>query len=193
MTVIDFRNDRRIFESDREVLREHCGELRDPVVLAVKLGLKVIQKALPWHEDGYIVYDESVGSASGYVVVVNQNHPVSRQQFTIAHEIGHYVLHRNTPHFRANREAALIAKSRGKVVPFRSANRTAARRWAGVDFPECFEREADVFAALVLLPPGATRRSSEFVSGEPCALAERLELSKSFVVRRFGELLDSAD
>ena len=30
-----------------------------------------------------------------YRIIVNENHPLTRQRFTIAHELGHYILHRD--------------------------------------------------------------------------------------------------
>lgn len=52
-----------------------------------------------------IIYDDSLpSSTSGYlkkvsdknwVIVVNKNHNPKRQRFTLAHELGHYILHKN--------------------------------------------------------------------------------------------------
>ncbi len=39
---------------------------------------------------GYISKDDE-----GYYICVNKNHPATRQQFTIAHEIGHFILHKD--------------------------------------------------------------------------------------------------
>ncbi|MBK5927694.1 ImmA/IrrE family metallo-endopeptidase [Rhodobaculum claviforme] len=183
MSVVDFRNDPRISKDDRETLRDHCRELNDPLSLAKKLGVKVFCEPLPDGLSGHLIYDESRGSRSGFVIVVNSNHPVGRQQFTIAHELGHFVLHRNTPQFRH----AVRSSKEGKVIPFPGANRQALN-FEGVDLPRGQEREADIFAVAVLLPPGATRRAPEYQMGQPCALARRLRLSTTMVVRRFEEL-----
>ena len=39
--------------------------------------------------------DTEDGGESGYAIYVNANHSETRRRFTIAHEIAHYVLHKN--------------------------------------------------------------------------------------------------
>lgn len=182
MSVLSFRHDKRISDADRNALREYCSELGGNVVaLANKLGLKVFEEELPHDQSGYIEYDPSCGSESGYKVVVNAKHPVERKQFTAAHEIGHFVLHRSSKHFREKEWQS------AEIFNFPSGYRSPDS-WDNEGCTDWMEREADVFAATVLLPPNPVRRSPEFINGEPVALAKRLGLSKTFVVRRFEEL-----
>lgn len=65
------------------------------VSLADDLGLKVWH--VPnWPDDlsGKIVMSADQGGTSGYAIYVNKGHHVNRRRFTTAHEIAHFVLHR---------------------------------------------------------------------------------------------------
>ena len=61
--------------------------------LAQALGLGVLRSTLQPGISGQI--EPSPDFASGYVIRVNRHEPKNRQRFTIAHEIGHYMLHRD--------------------------------------------------------------------------------------------------
>lgn len=184
MAVIDFKKDARIRREERHVLREFCTELGgDPVKLALELGLKVFTEDLPSEVSGFIQYDESCGSPSSYKIVINAAHSVQRQRFTVAHEIGHFVLHRDTEEFLRSKR-----QSKSNIFQFPSGYRSSDA-WDNHDYPAAMEREADVFAAKLLLPAGPVRNSPEFQQGKPVELAIRLGLSPAFVVIRFDELL----
>lgn len=61
--------------------------------IANALQLKVISTTLPSGISGEIRPDpEHVGS---YIIRVNRNDSARRQRFTVAHEIGHFLLHRD--------------------------------------------------------------------------------------------------
>ncbi len=57
--------------------------------IALDLGLTVIERHLEDQVSGMLVIKKIGGT-----IAVNQNHHPNRQRFTIAHEIGHYQLHR---------------------------------------------------------------------------------------------------
>ncbi|GAA4821717.1 ImmA/IrrE family metallo-endopeptidase [Sphingosinicella ginsenosidimutans] len=59
--------------------------------LAKALGLKVVVAALPLKISGLIKPDPD----GGFVIKVNRFEPKERQRFTIAHEIAHFLLHRD--------------------------------------------------------------------------------------------------
>ncbi|MFD2258949.1 ImmA/IrrE family metallo-endopeptidase [Chelativorans composti] len=59
--------------------------------LANALGVKVSYANLRPETSGMI---ERIGD-DRFRIVVNANHPRTRQRFTIAHELGHYMLHRH--------------------------------------------------------------------------------------------------
>lgn len=185
MLVVNFRRDERISQEDRSVLREYCLELGgNPVALANRLGVKVFEDDMPYENSGYIDFDESCGSPSGYRIVVNKHHSMERKKFTIAHEIGHFVLHRDTPHFKKKREqSADIIPIFGGPSGHRSSD-----DWDYNEYPRWMENEANGFAACVLLPQNLLKKTPEYINGEPIALARRLGFSSEFVLRRFEEV-----
>lgn len=102
-------NKQEIEERAEQILRE-TGMYRVPVsieVLAHKLNLTAQAAALGDNVSGILVVENGRG-AIGY----NSDHAVVRQRFTIAHEIGHYLLH-----VQQNLESQLFID---KYVAFRS-------------------------------------------------------------------------
>ena len=65
------------------------------VALATAFGLKVYHDDLAEGISGKIIKDAAHGGPSGYSIVINSNESANRRRFTIAHEIGHYLLHRD--------------------------------------------------------------------------------------------------
>ncbi|WFP73385.1 ImmA/IrrE family metallo-endopeptidase [Mesorhizobium sp. WSM4906] len=61
--------------------------------IAQALGVKVIATALPNGISGEIRPDPD--AAGQYIVKVNRNDSSRRQRFTVAHELGHFLLHRD--------------------------------------------------------------------------------------------------
>ena len=60
--------------------------------LVKKLGIRLKEESLDDDISGELYRDQKDGS---WVIVVNSNQTEARKRFTIAHELGHYVLHRN--------------------------------------------------------------------------------------------------
>jgi IrrE N-terminal-like domain len=65
------------------------------VGIAAAFGLKVYHDDLDSGISGKIIRDPTHGGTSGYSIVINASEASTRQRFTIAHEIGHYLLHRD--------------------------------------------------------------------------------------------------
>ena len=61
--------------------------------LAEELGLKVVRSPMAPKISGLI--QPSDDARSGFEIRVNKYEVPERQRFTVAHEIGHYLLHRN--------------------------------------------------------------------------------------------------
>jgi Zn-dependent peptidase ImmA (M78 family) len=97
--VLPFKRDPRISEEHRGHLRAFSSQLGQEIVeLACDLGLKVFEENLASDCSGFLKHAPELGSASGYVVVVRADDPPTRKRFTVAHEIGHFVLHTRRPH-----------------------------------------------------------------------------------------------
>jgi Zn-dependent peptidase ImmA (M78 family) len=62
----------------------------DVLALAGKLGIRVFEEALPEDISGILDLRNMP------IIMVNQDHVLNRQRFSIAHEIGHFLLHRPT-------------------------------------------------------------------------------------------------
>ena len=68
----------------------------DVTGLAETLGLSVWEdEDLPVHVSGKLFLDPEHPSPSGYSISVRASDPYVRKRFTVAHEIAHFVLHRN--------------------------------------------------------------------------------------------------
>lgn len=99
-----------------------------------QLGLKLaMDPALPSSIAGKLIKDPS--APSGYRIIVNANDNPRRRRFTMAHEVAHFILHRD-----------LL----GEDVVDDALYRSAA-------LSDEYERQADRFAAQILLPAEMVR------------------------------------
>ncbi len=102
--------------------------------IARSLGIDIKPDNVDDDLSGFIVRD---GRSKRTVIGVNKSHHARRQRFTIAHELGHYLLHKGqTVHLDENRGAFTV-------------NLRNSESAKGED-PE--EREANLFAAELLMP-----------------------------------------
>lgn len=98
---------------------------------------------------------------SKYVITINKNHHANRQRFTMAHELGHYILNHGT------KEDTLYRN--GETDPD--------------------EIEANVFAAEILMPTGVIRHLIyEQGITKVSELAEKLWVSESAMIYRLKNL-----
>jgi Zn-dependent peptidase ImmA (M78 family) len=104
-------------------------------LVAQRLGLMVESVHLGDEVSGVLVVDGEVG-----VIGYNVLHAEVRQRFTIAHEIGHYLLHRS--------DSSLFIDQR-YFSAFRDARSSEGS--------EPREREANAFAASLLMPSHLVR------------------------------------
>lgn len=118
-----------------------------------RLGLDVVLAPLQGGISGFYLPFESAS-----VVVVDQSHPVQRQRFTIAHEVGHHALgHAAAPRIHAEEaaeeEPATAASNAHLYRPQRARNAE--------------ERAADAFAGELLTPHEGAKRVIARWHGEP--------------------------
>jgi len=113
------------------------------------MGLEVVEEIMDDDLSGYLEYRQGA-----WVAGVNALHHKNRRRFTIAHEIAHYVLHRD------------------RAASFH--DRTFARRATSTDV---MEREADQFAANLLMPEASVRQAIKAGATSVAALAEAFGVS----------------
>jgi Zn-dependent peptidase ImmA (M78 family) len=129
--------------------------------VAQSLGLVVEPVHLSDDISGLLVVSGDCG-----VIGFNETHPLVRQRFTIAHECAHFVLHRS--------EDSLFIDKRYRAF-FRDEKSTKGTDWR--------ERDANTFAAALLMPEVMVRRAakvSAFELGEEDGPME--ELARTFQV-----------
>ena len=136
--------------------------------VANSLGLTV---HYAWLDDG--ISGELVRLPSGdYQINVHADDPSTRQRFTIAHEIGHYVYHRD-----------LIDKGIDDNRAYRS---TGEGRFHNRNIGPAQETQANRFAATLLMPNDmvADLRAAGF---DRRGMAEKLGVSEHAMAIRLGE------
>ena len=136
----------------------------DVVGAAKELGIAVYSQSLPDGVSGILRRDAKLGGLSGFVILVDKAHPSNRQRFTVAHEIGHFALHRS----QAEREGGI-------------RDDEFYRALSGP-----LETEANQFAADLLMPWLLIKSLQDAGVTEPAALAERLRVSKQAMTYRLG-------
>lgn len=125
--------------------------------LAIRLGVRVLRKPLEADVSGILVM--GAGQAT---IVVNIDHHPHRQRFSIAHELAHYVLHRD-----------------GATV-FVDSTLTFYRDQRSSDGVYAQEIEANAFAAALLMPEPLVRR---------CIAEEQLDFHDELAAARLAARL----
>lgn len=114
------------------LIRHHGLELpMKPSLIAQSLRIDVVYRPLSYRTSGCLIpeYTRRSGPVQ-YVIVINSRHRRERQAFTIAHELGHWTMHRC---MRRN---------------------FVCGRWPRNDL----DVEANIFAAELLMPASVVRR-----------------------------------
>jgi len=172
MVSLSFKNDRRIGSVERELLRKFCSSLENDIVeLANKLGMKVYSECLPPYERGYLEFEPLYNTKSGFRIVVNKNDRPEVQNFTVAHEIAHFLLHRKDA---ARRKAHRADKDE----PFTYIEPWEVRQ----------EGEANLFAAILLMPPNLFIPAFSRLSGRVADMAKLFFVSERAVEIQIEQL-----
>ncbi|HEY2495892.1 MAG TPA: XRE family transcriptional regulator [Candidatus Angelobacter sp.] len=141
-----------------------ASDLRDR--LAVQVGIRIFYFEMPSKIAGLFAYNEPLGAC----IAINQNHPIDRQTWSLAHEYGHFLMSRYQPE-----------------VTVLFTNRRSAQR----------ERLADAFAECFTMPAtGLNRRITELQRSLPsgitlahiCELAALYQVSVQALVKRLENL-----
>jgi hypothetical protein len=136
----------------------------DVMEVARRLGLGIYVSDLAKGVSGALVHDPSYETESGFVIFVDDSEAYVRQRFTAAHEIGHFVLHRDR--IGEGIEDNYLLRSEG--------------------FSNWMEAQANRFAADLLMPFDLINALiSQGVKDVP-SLAKRLEVSEIAMGIRLG-------
>lgn len=115
------------------VIAKHWDSTPVPIDQIIReIGLPLCHEPMDDNISGYIERRDG-----GYRIVVNSNHARTRQRFTAAHELGHYIYHRD-----------LL----GDGVGDNRAYRTDGTGRQNTNIRPLHERQANSFAANVLMP-----------------------------------------
>ncbi len=129
--------------------------------LAQALGIAVVRDS--WMESEVAGKIERQGS--GYRITVNGSENARRQRFTLAHELAHYILHRD-----------LIGDGITDSVMYRSS------------MSDDIERQANRFAADLLMPAGLVRQKFRSFSRAIAELAAVFDVSTEAMRIRMKDL-----
>lgn len=133
--------------------------------MANAMGLTIKEAYLPEHISGMIEPD-----GTSYVITVNARHSETQKRFTIAHEIGHYVMHEG-----------LIEN--GIADDSKYQNMEISGRFLNTNIGPKEESDANTIAVSVLMPNELLKRHFQEMAGG--SLDEIIQqLSNTFHVSR---------
>lgn len=135
--------------------------LGEPPVDVYKIAETVKLKIVPFDFADSI---SAVLKKQKLIIGVNKNHSASRQRFSIAHEIGHFLLGHD------------LGIDENDFIDDR------------FDKPTPIEREANLFAAVLLMPKGWVEKSVNEKSLDVPRLAREFKVSEQAVTIRLLEL-----
>jgi len=153
----------KLINSRVNILLKSLPELKLPIdvnLIAKSLGLTVIPYDLGEGVSGLLAIQEGVGT-----IGFNPKEPEVRIRYTIAHELGHYDLHRDKSDLFVD-----------KQMIFRSLQSS--------DTPEKLqmEQEANVFASALLMPSNLLRKEVERAKLDLASDDAIQTLAKKFLV-----------
>ena len=179
MKDYSFKSDPRIADWQRERLREFCSSLDGNVIaLANGFGLQVHEEDLLPYERGFLEKAPSLGSPSGWVIRINKKDRAETKNFTVAHELGHFVLHGAHLATLDSFDGRVNRSSGGIADPFTYLE----------DRDQLMEAEANGFAASVLMPANLFKPANDRLGGNIPALAKLFFVTEQSVSRRLREL-----
>ncbi|WP_066767383.1 ImmA/IrrE family metallo-endopeptidase [Sphingobium sp. CCH11-B1] len=146
----------------RDVLKRHQQTAPVKVgALAADLGLTVLKSDLPAGISGMLLRDPK--DSQKWIIRVNRQEARNRQRFTIAHEIAHFLLHRD--------------EIGGELTDdtFYRSGLSERREW-----------EANKLAADILMPWDLVRSLTDQRKLTPKELAGELEVSEAAMQIRLG-------
>ncbi|WP_457661867.1 ImmA/IrrE family metallo-endopeptidase [Sinorhizobium medicae] len=158
-------------DSEMEIVQRYVS--RAPVdvqKLIGELGIQYIEEPLPEGVSGKIHYDEHGGY---YVIRVNTNQSRQRRNFTAAHEVAHYLLHRDLLHKRGHLDRLF------DTPPLDNPSQPLRPH---------HEVEANNLAAKILMPEGAIKDEILWKNYDLVRVAEAFGVSAAAMAIRLKVL-----
>lgn len=147
-----------------KVIAKHWDSTPVPIDAIIRdIGLPLSYEPMDENISGYIERRDG-----GYRIVVNSTHAPTRRRFTAAHELGHYIYHRE-----------LL----GEGVGDNRSYRTDGTDRPNANIRPVHERQANSFAANVLMP---RHRLSDVAGQSTVALAQQFKVSPEAMRIRLG-------
>ena len=140
----------------------------DVYAIAREVGVPIVPQDLDDNISGAIVCADG---DENYRIIVNANHATTRKRFTVAHELGHFIYHRD-----------LLGRGTGDTRAYRSEN-TA---FPNAHITPVEERQANTFAANTLMPPKLIRDFITRGVKDPELLAKIFQVSRRAMEIRLG-------
>lgn len=160
------------------ITEKYKGQLPKPIVsIAADLGLAIYQtKELNDNQSGSLSYENG-----RFLIYINERQPLTRKRFTIAHEIAHFLKHRDKMKHQVEHIDSMVQPVGG--VLYRTNNRSLTSE------EKQLEIEANHIAAEILMP------EEEFLTVWETAssieeVAEVFQVSPSAATVRAGVLCD---
>lgn len=195
MGVIDFKRDQRISERARSELRLHCSEAGQRIdSLVRRLGLSIEMVNLPREYRAALIEGRNERNERVFRIVVNSDLSYEQRNLSIAHELGHYFLHKDDAEFRTLSEADLRQIKNGRSLEdeysFGEVISMTPNAFTGdwTCHNKRLEREANAFAIAVVMPPNLVRRSVNFRKREVASLAREFSVPITVARKRMTEL-----
>ena len=155
-------NFKKSFEEAKKVLEENwIFSPPVPIVdIANNYGLMVEEEDLTAAlASGKLYFNEQR-------IIVNKNDSKGRKRFTIAHELGHFLMHSDSKELKEFKDKGFIERS--------SPILAKEKKW--------YEKEADYFAAHVLVPVDFLKDFKDFKDGNTIlSLAEKFNVSPTMM------------
>ena len=132
------------------------------IKLCNEQGLKVFEDFLAPDVSGMIIVDDQVWPKYGTnkFIVVNLSESPMRRRFTIAHELGHFILHKDSNTLYAHRDMVNTLELKNSI-----------------------EAEANYFAANILMPEELVRYAIEDIEEQSLGRAPEFLLIKEIADR----------
>jgi Zn-dependent peptidase ImmA (M78 family) len=153
----------KLINSKVNAILKSLSEITLPINIediAKMRGLKIMSYPLGDDVSGLLAIQDGIGTI-GY----NQNEPKVRRRFTIAHELGHYELHKEKSELFVD-----------KQFIYRSQNSR------NTEVNITMEQEANYFASAILMPTDQLRRAIESMNMDLASEESIKELAKLFEV-----------